>query len=101
MKANNEFDKIVEKVSVLTQIPLTPERASSLPGMFEETLDYIAVLDELDTSDVKPTFQVTGLKNVYQQYHLNEKLSQEEALSNAKKVVRGLFATKGVFEDAE
>ena len=67
--------------------------------MLSDTLDYIAVLEELDTSKIKPTFQVSGNTNVYQDSSVgSETLTQEDATKNAKDVVDGLIGTKGVFD---
>lgn len=88
----------VKKIAILAKLDISgdEERFSKL---LSETIDYIKVLQELDTSKVKETFQVTGLTNVFQQKEgQNATISKEEALSNAKEVIDGLIATKGVFD---
>ena len=67
--------------------------------MLSETLDYIEILDELDTKDVDETYQVTGLTNVYQEGDLQDAtLSQKDAMSNASEKAGNLFVTEGVFD---
>jgi len=56
------------------------------------------MLDELDTSKVNETFQVTGLTNVYQDGSQKVTLSREDALKNVKEIIRNLVVTKGVFD---
>ncbi len=83
----------------LCNLTLTDDEIARLSKMLTETLDYVNVLDELDTSSVSETFQVTGLTNVFQ--NPNDPattLTKDAALSNAKEVIKGMFATKGVFE---
>jgi Asp-tRNA(Asn)/Glu-tRNA(Gln) amidotransferase C subunit len=66
--------------------------------MLGDALDYIDVLNELNTEKVSETYQVTGLTNVFQKD--GEKvttLSQKEALSNASEVIDEMFATKAIF----
>jgi len=65
---------------------------------FSQTLDYIKILDELDTSKVSETFQVTGLTNVYQDGSQKVTLPREDALKNVKETARNLVVTKGVFD---
>lgn len=67
--------------------------------LLSDTLNYIKVLDQLDTIDVIPTFQVSGLKNIFQDDNSQKAtLSKKEAMSNAKEVVDGLFTADAVFE---
>ena len=67
--------------------------------MLSDTLDYIKVLEELDTSDVDEIYQVTGMTNVFQEEGKQKAtLSRDKALSNAKEVIKNLFVTKGVFD---
>lgn len=50
------------KLSQLSDLTITePEKISK---NLEEIATYFAVLDNLDTENIEPTFQVTGLKNI-------------------------------------
>ena len=67
--------------------------------MLSETLNYIEVLDELDTHEVSETYQVTGLTNVFQKGGEQEvTLTQKESLSNASDPQDNLFGTSAVFD---
>ncbi len=89
----------VEKLAKLSNLTLTPEEVEKFSKLFTETLKYMDILNELDTSKTRETYQVTGLTNVFQKDgEESETLSQEDALSNAKEVKGGLFVTKGVFD---
>lgn len=54
----------VAHVAKLANLPLTPTEKKKFQKQFEETLKTIAVINELDTTGVEPTSQVTGLINV-------------------------------------
>lgn len=89
----------VKKIAELVKLILTEEQTEKLTIMFSNTLKTIEVLDELDIKDVGETYQVTGLVNVFLDPQKNlATLTKEEALSNAKEVIRGLIATQAVFE---
>ncbi len=87
----------VKKIAGMCKIDIAgdEERFSKL---LSDTLDYIKILDELNTSKVGETFQVTGLTNVFQDGSQKATLLREEALKNAKEIVNSLIATKGVFD---
>ena len=86
-------------IAKLCNLTLSEEEITRLSALLTETLDYINVLDELDTSDIPETFQVTGLTNIFMQAdEAPTTLSKEATLSNAKEVIKGMFATQAVFE---
>lgn len=88
----------IQKLGKLCKLTLTDTEISQLAQMLTSTLDYINVLDELALVDTPETFQVTGLKNIYQKEDdAPNTLSKKEALQNASEIVKGLFATKAVF----
>ncbi|MFC1622154.1 Asp-tRNA(Asn)/Glu-tRNA(Gln) amidotransferase subunit GatC [Patescibacteria group bacterium] len=98
MKNKGISEKQVLHIANLCNLTLTDAEVKKLSEMLSDTLGYIDVLNELDASEVKETFQVTGLTNVFQED--NEKvttLSQEEALSNGKEIVKDMFATEAIF----
>ena len=88
----------VERIAKLSNIKLTDSELDLFVKIFADTVNYIRILDEVDTVGVSPTFQVTGLTNVFQGKGSQTTLTQEEALQNAKEVVNGKFVTKGVFD---
>lgn len=91
-------EKDIEKLSDLVKLPITDEEKSKLAGMLSQTTEYIDMLDELDTSNVEPTYQVTGLINVFQNEDLSQTLTQDEVLQNAKNIKEGMIGTSAVLE---
>jgi aspartyl-tRNA(Asn)/glutamyl-tRNA(Gln) amidotransferase subunit C len=88
----------VKHIAKLVKLDVTGEE-ETLAKMFSETLDFIKVLDELDTSDVEPTYQVNGLTNVFQKNETPKTtLEQKAVLQNAKDKTESLISTKGVFD---
>jgi aspartyl-tRNA(Asn)/glutamyl-tRNA(Gln) amidotransferase subunit C len=89
----------VKHIAKLAKLEVSGEE-ERFAELLSDTLDYIEILNELDTSKVSETYQVTGLTNVYQKDDENKAtITQKEALSNAKEVKGGLIVTKGVFEN--
>ena len=88
----------VKKVARLTKLDIAGQEELFVK-LFNETLNYVELMGELDTSSVTETYQVTGLANVFQKddYPTNT-LEHSEAMKNAKDSINGLFITKAVFE---
>ncbi|HNS71475.1 MAG TPA: Asp-tRNA(Asn)/Glu-tRNA(Gln) amidotransferase subunit GatC [bacterium] len=91
----------VIKISKLAKMNVDGEE-ERFAKLFTDTLNKIEILNELNTENIEETFQVTGLKNVYQEEPIdNRKLKKEEVFQNVKDKVKGLISTKGVFSGEE
>lgn len=55
----------VQKLARLSSLQLDEAEAEALGADIQNILGYIDQLSELDTSGVEPTYQVTGLQNVW------------------------------------
>jgi aspartyl-tRNA(Asn)/glutamyl-tRNA(Gln) amidotransferase subunit C len=88
----------VKKVAKLANLPLTDDEAQKFEAQLSETLDYVSKLDELDTKDVEPTSQVTGLENITREDTVTPSFSQEEALKNVKSSYKGFVKVKAILE---
>lgn len=90
----------VKHVASLATIPVSDKDVTMLQGAFEETLAVISNLQELDTTSVEPTHQVTGLENVLREDEINKKrmFTQAEAVANADKTHQGYFVVPQIIE---
>ena len=87
----------VKNIAELAGLDISGQ-AEKLSDILSDTLNYVKTLEELDTSSVDETFQVTGLTNVFQGDEESDSLTKDEALSNAHEEISGLFSTKAVFD---
>jgi aspartyl-tRNA(Asn)/glutamyl-tRNA(Gln) amidotransferase subunit C len=55
----------VQHLAQLSSLQLTDEEVGALQIDLENIVGYIKQLDELDTTGVEPTYQVTDLQNVW------------------------------------
>ena len=86
-------------IANLCNLNLTEEEIEKLSSQLSETVDFIEILNEIDTDNVEETFQVTGITNIFQKEDEDSTtLSQEESLKNASEEIKNLFATKAIFE---
>ena len=54
----------VHKIARLARIELTPTEQSRHAVTISAVLDYMRVLDQVNTDGIEPTYQVTDLQNV-------------------------------------
>lgn len=87
----------IKQVAKLAKLPLTQDEEQTFSSQLSKIVDYIDQLDAVDTSQVEPTYNVTGLGGVTAKDSPAKSLSQEEALQNAHSKKDGFFQTKGVF----
>lgn len=84
----------------LAKLTLTDEEIKKYQEQFNETIDYIKNLDELDTSSVAPTNSVVDLKNVSYEDGSESKigLDTEEALQNGKNIKNSEFVVDRIMQ---
>lgn len=87
----------VKKLAKLSALTVTDDEAKSLQKELEEILSFVGQLSEVDTEGVEPTYQVTGLSNVWREDKIVDYgVSQEELLKNAPDTQDGQIKVKRV-----
>lgn len=81
------------KIAKLANIPLKNDEEKLFSQQLTSILDLVSKLQKIETRNITPTFQVTGLINVLRDDEIdkNRILTQKQALSNAKKTHDGYF----------
>lgn len=87
----------VYHVSRLAKLSITEEEAEKFRKDFEEILSYFEILDEVP-ENVKPTFHVLEISNVFRIDYAKKGLEQDEALMNAPRKEDGYFVGPRVVE---
>lgn len=70
----------VRRLAQLSNLQLSDNEVESLTHDIGEILTYIEQLSEIDTSQVEPTYQVTGLENVWLEDVVEETSVSRETL---------------------
>jgi aspartyl-tRNA(Asn)/glutamyl-tRNA(Gln) amidotransferase subunit C len=70
----------VQHLAQLSSLQLTDEELTNLQADIGNILGYIEQLGELDTSGVEPTYQVTGLENVWRDDSVTESAVTRETM---------------------
>jgi len=89
----------IQKIAKLANIPLNQEEQELLEPQLREIIKFVEKLNEVDTSNIPPTAQVTGKINEFRADRVGDQLSQSASLANAPNTQDGFIVTKGVFDD--
>ena len=88
----------VENVALLSRLEMTAEELEAYSSQLNAILEYVDVLNKLDTTGIEPTAHVLQLKNVMRPDEVKPSLPQELALSNAPEAEDGYFKVPKVME---
>ena len=75
----------VKKVSLLARLQLSPEEMDAMTLQLGQIVEYVELLDELDTNEVQPMAHAMDLANVFADDEVQPSLDREQALANAPK----------------
>lgn len=89
----------IRKISTLARIHLTPEEEKRHAETISAVLEYMKILNEVDTTNVEPTAQVTGLTNVFRGDEPFSATNREALINAMPETYAGELKVPGVFED--
>lgn len=90
----------VQKVARLARLRLTDQELHQFRGQLGAILDYVDLLNELNTDDVEPMAHAADLANVFRADEPRPSLSRAEALQNAPKADGKYFLVPQILEGA-
>ena len=64
----------------LSSLQLDDQEVADMQTDIDLILGYVEQLQELDTSDIEPTYQVTGLQNGWREDNVTSSLVERQAL---------------------
>lgn len=88
----------VKHVANLARLRFDEEELEKFTDQLNAILTYIDKLNELDTSEVEPTYHVLDLVNVFREDQVQPSLPREAALANAPERADGFFQVPRIIE---
>jgi len=73
----------IQHLASLSSLALADDEVDGLRQDLENIISYIEQLSKLDTAGVEPTYQVTGLANVWREDEVQPGISRDELLELA------------------
>ena len=89
----------VRHVAMLARLGLTDDEVETMRVQLAQVLDYIAMLNAVDTTSVEPTAQVLAQRNVMRADAARPSRPLEEVLLNGPRKEEAFFRVPAVLED--
>jgi len=89
----------IAHIAKLSRLKLTDEEVARYSDQLSDVLEYVGQLGEVETDNVPPLNNVTGLSNVYVEDKVETSgITAEDIAKNAPEFKDGTFVVPGVFE---
>ena len=92
-------EKTVVHLAELARITLSDNEKKDFAKQLSNILEFFSQISELNTENVKPTYHVLELKNVFREDEPRESLPQDVALRNASRKEKGFFKAPKIIEE--
>lgn len=89
----------VRHVAYLARLQLSADQIEKFLTQLSSILHLVEQVSRVDTTNIEPTSQVTGLENVFRNDEVNTSLSQEEVIKNSSRTYKGYFMVDAIFEE--
>ena len=89
----------VRKVASLARLSLTEQELTACGAQLTVILDYVSLLNEVDTTDVAPMSHPLPAENVFRVDKETASLPREAALANAPKTDGQFFLVPKILEE--
>lgn len=89
-----EFEQLIS----MAMLYPTDDEKEKIRRQLSEALEAVEALNKLNTEGTDPLSNPTGIKNVTREDKIEPSLTQEQALSNAKRTHKGFFVTDAILE---
>ena len=76
-------EKLVKEIAFLARLDLTNEETQMFVAQFKNILDYVSILNEVDTENIPPAYLSSANKSVTREDVIEESVPTKEFLSNA------------------
>ena len=89
--------KQIEHLGLLARVGMTKDEKKKYSGQISSILDYVEKLNQVDTDDVKPISQITGLEDVWREDEVHGFEQDVNLIEMAPESDNDMIKTKTVF----
>ena len=75
-------EKLVREIASLARLDLTPQETETFVSQFRDILEYVGMLNEVDTENVPPAYLSSGNRSATRQDQVEESVPTSEFLAN-------------------
>jgi aspartyl-tRNA(Asn)/glutamyl-tRNA(Gln) amidotransferase subunit C len=97
----NLISKDIIKLSKLSNQPLKKSEIDKYKTQLDMVLRYVNELNEIDTKNIEPTSQTTGLENITRDDKSTESLDKDLVLSESKNIFNDYFKVPLILKEKD
>jgi aspartyl-tRNA(Asn)/glutamyl-tRNA(Gln) amidotransferase subunit C len=75
-------EKLVKEIAFLARLDLSEEETKMFVFQFKDILDYVSVLNEVNTENIPPAYLSSANKSVMREDEIEESVPTQEFLAN-------------------
>ena len=75
-------EKLVKEIAFLARLDLSEEETEMFVSQFKDILDYVSILNEVDTENVSPAYLSSANHSVTREDEIEESVPTQEFLAN-------------------
>ena len=75
-------EKLVREIALLARLDLTDQETEMFVSQFKDILDYVSILNEVDTENVPPAYLSSANKSVSREDEVEASVPTKEFLAN-------------------
>ena len=76
-------EKLVKEIATLARLDLSQEETEMFIAQFKDILDYVSILNEVNTEDVAPAYLSSANKSVIREDVIEDSVPTRDFLANA------------------
>ena len=88
----------VNHIAHLSRLEIQEDEVDGYIEKLEKVVDLFNELNSVDTENIKPTYHVLDLVNVFREDVAQEGMDREEVLKNSKEIEAGQFKVPTILE---
>lgn len=88
----------VNHIAHLSRLEIQEDEVDGYIEKLEKVVDLFNELNSVDTENIKPTYHVLDLVNVFREDAAQEGMNREEVLKNSKETEAGQFKVPTIIE---
>lgn len=90
----------IQKIATLAKIKLTQKEEERHAKTISTVFDYMKILNEVDTENIEPTFEVNELQNIWREDEIKKSSHTVELVEQFPKKYAGMMLVPQVFENS-
>ena len=76
-------ETLVKEIATLARLDLSSEETEMFVSQFKDILDYVSILNQVDTENVPPAYLASSQKTVIREDEIEASIPTDQFISNA------------------